>query len=61
MIIPNGPFQGKEAMLTTECDWVVIKGETGFCVRDGKIISEIEYDQRDLQYVYDLFRKRAKE
>jgi hypothetical protein len=58
MIIPDGPFQGKEAILTTGCDCVLINGETGFCVKDGKIICEIGYDQRDLQRVYDLLRKR---
>lgn len=58
MIIPDGPFQGKEAILTTNCDCVLIKGEAGFCVKDGKIVSEIDCDQRDLQHVYDLLRKR---
>jgi endo-beta-N-acetylglucosaminidase D len=58
MIIPDGPFQGKEAILTTSCDCVLIKGEAEFWVKDGKIVSEIDYDQRDLQHVYDLLRER---
>src|SRR5579863_3670502 len=54
--IPDGWFRGKKAQLksTAEADWVRIEGETEFCVRDGKIISETGYDQRDLQYVYNL-------
>ena len=60
MIIPDGWFRGKKAEVksTAEGDWVRIEGETEFCVKDGKIISEMNYDQRDLQYVYDLFRTR---
>ena len=58
MIIPDGPFQGKEAILTTGCDCMLIKGETGFRVKDGKITFEIGYDERDLRHVYDLLRKR---
>lgn len=60
MIIPDGPLQGKEAILTRDCDCVLIKGETGFCVKGGKIISEIDYDQRDLQHIYDLLRERER-
>jgi len=60
VIIPDGWFRGKKAEVksTAEGDWVRIEGETEFCVKDGKIISEMNYDQRDLQYVYDLFRTR---
>lgn len=60
MIIPDGWFSGKEAELksTPEADWIRIEGETEFCVKDGKIISGTDYDQRDLQYVYDLLRTR---
>lgn len=60
MIIPDGWFRGKKAVLrsTAEGDWVRIEGETEFDVTDGKISSETEYDQRDLQHVYDLLRAR---
>jgi len=60
MIIPDGPFQGEEAELkaTAAGDCVRIKGETEFCVKDGKITFKIGYDERDLRYVYDLLRKR---
>lgn len=60
VIILDRWFRGKKAELksTAEGDWVRIEGETEFCVKDGKIISETEYDQRDLQHVYDLLRAR---
>jgi hypothetical protein len=57
VIIPDGPFQSKEAVLIVGCDCVLIEGETVFCVKDGKIYSLIEQDERDPRHFYDLFRK----
>jgi hypothetical protein len=64
MIIRDGPFQGRKALLTTtlEGDWVRIEGEESeveFRVgKDDKIIFPIDYDERDLRHVYDLLQKR---
>ncbi len=60
MVIPDGRFQGKAATLTIGCDCVLIDGEIGFCVKNGKIIFPIDnYDERDLHQVYDLLRTSA--
>ncbi len=59
MIIPDGPFQGKEAELFADVDCVRIVGEIDFLVKkDGRIIFPIDYDERDLRHIYDLLRKR---
>jgi hypothetical protein len=60
MVIPEGRFQGKAAILTVGCDCILIEREIGFCVKDGKIIFPTDgYDERDLRHVYDLLRRGA--
>lgn len=59
MKIPDGPFQGKEAILVVNCDCVLIADETGFCVKDGRLQFPSGYDERDLNRIYDLLRKKA--
>jgi len=61
VIVPDGPFQGKQAELkaTAAGDCVRIDGETEFRVKDGRIVLPIDYDERDLLHVYDLLRKKT--
>jgi hypothetical protein len=59
VIIPDGPFKDKEAELTIGCDWVQIEGETGFCMKEGKLKFSVNYDERDLRHIYDLLRKET--
>lgn len=59
MKIPDGPFQGKDAVLVLNCDCVLIEDETGFCVKDGELKFPMGYDERDLSHIYDLLRKKA--
>ncbi len=59
MIIPDGPFKGKEAELITECDHVRIEGEAGFCMKEGKLRFYMDYDERDLRHIYDLLRNET--
>lgn len=64
LIIRGGSFEGKKAELRADAagDWVRIAGETVFCVKDGHIKWDpflIDYDERDLLYVYELLRKKT--
>jgi hypothetical protein len=62
MLIPDGWFQGKKAVLRTNTagDWVQIDDGTEFCVRNGKIyalqndIGQVD----DFRRIYDLLRKK---